>query len=189
MHLSVWFIFSCLFYCQRSGPPQCKNLLSAHVWGNCLCSCSSTALGVPLDIIQWDICSLPLRTGSVDVVVTDMPFGKRWAVLGRCCSLLPRLGFSPDRCWAGPGGEGVRNPMVKMSLKVTVVLSEHTNVWDTNSTEVVPVITKASECILQDRVKEEELGSLPSLPDGDGPDLHPRDRQGCAAYPGQEMLC
>lgn len=41
----------------------------------------------------------------------------------------------------------------------------------------------------EDRLKEEELGSLPSLPDGDGPDLHPRDGQGCAAYPGQEMLC
>ncbi|NXO86886.1 THUM3 protein, partial [Sitta europaea] len=38
---------------------------------------SSTALGVPLDVIQWDICNLPLRTGSVDIVVTDMPFGKR----------------------------------------------------------------------------------------------------------------
>lgn len=52
----------------------------------------------------------------------------------------------------------------------------------------MPLITKGSGCVLQDRVEEEELGSLPSLPDGDGPDLHPRDRQGCAAYPGQEML-
>lgn len=77
MHLSVWFVFACLFCCQRSRPPQYENLLSAHVSGNCLCSCSSTALGVPLDIIQWDICNLPLRTGSVDIVVTDMPFGKR----------------------------------------------------------------------------------------------------------------
>lgn len=48
---------------------------------------------------------------------------------------------------------------------------------------------RGSDCVLQDRVEEEELGSLPGLPDGDGPDLHPRDRQGCAAHPGQEMLC
>ncbi|XP_053153970.1 tRNA (guanine(6)-N2)-methyltransferase THUMP3 [Hemicordylus capensis] len=37
----------------------------------------STCTGKPIDSIQWDICSLPLRTGSVDVIVTDMPFGKR----------------------------------------------------------------------------------------------------------------
>ncbi|XP_066471898.1 tRNA (guanine(6)-N2)-methyltransferase THUMP3 [Tiliqua scincoides] len=37
----------------------------------------STSVGKPIDSIQWDICSLPLRTGSVDVIVTDMPFGKR----------------------------------------------------------------------------------------------------------------
>lgn len=37
----------------------------------------STSVGKPIDSIQWDICSLPLRTGSVDIIVTDMPFGKR----------------------------------------------------------------------------------------------------------------
>ncbi|XP_072454683.1 tRNA (guanine(6)-N(2))-methyltransferase THUMP3 isoform X2 [Notamacropus eugenii] len=33
--------------------------------------------GLPIDAVQWDICNLPLRTGSVDIIVTDMPFGKR----------------------------------------------------------------------------------------------------------------
>ncbi|KAF7250111.1 THUMP domain-containing protein 3 [Varanus komodoensis] len=37
----------------------------------------STSPGKPIDSIQWDSCCIPLRTGSVDVVVTDMPFGKR----------------------------------------------------------------------------------------------------------------
>ncbi|XP_073207332.1 tRNA (guanine(6)-N(2))-methyltransferase THUMP3 isoform X3 [Lepidochelys kempii] len=38
---------------------------------------SGTSWGIPIDTIQWDICNLPLRTSSVDVIVTDMPFGKR----------------------------------------------------------------------------------------------------------------
>ncbi|KAG8128051.1 putative THUMP domain-containing protein [Naja naja] len=36
----------------------------------------STSTGIPIDSIQWDSCNLPLRTGSVDVIVTDLPFGK-----------------------------------------------------------------------------------------------------------------
>lgn len=30
-----------------------------------------------VDVFQWDVCRLPLRTASVDVIVTDMPFGKK----------------------------------------------------------------------------------------------------------------
>ncbi|NWR90825.1 THUM3 protein, partial [Furnarius figulus] len=59
---------------------------------------SSNALGVPLDIIQWDICNLPLRTGSVDIVVTDMPFGKRigskkknWDLYPACLMEIGRI--------------------------------------------------------------------------------------------------
>ncbi|TNN85632.1 THUMP domain-containing protein 3 [Liparis tanakae] len=37
----------------------------------------STASGLPIDTVQWDLCNLPIRTGSVDIVITDMPFGKR----------------------------------------------------------------------------------------------------------------
>ncbi|XP_077983168.1 tRNA (guanine(6)-N(2))-methyltransferase THUMP3-like [Glandiceps talaboti] len=35
------------------------------------------SLPVKTDIVQWDICNLPLKTNSVDVFVTDLPFGKR----------------------------------------------------------------------------------------------------------------
>ncbi|NXE53809.1 THUM3 protein, partial [Casuarius casuarius] len=59
---------------------------------------SSTSLGIPLDIIQWDICNLPLRTGSVDVIVTDMPFGKRigskkknWDLYPACLMEMGRI--------------------------------------------------------------------------------------------------
>ena len=30
------------------------------------------AVGVPIAVLQWDISQLPLRTASVDIVVTDM---------------------------------------------------------------------------------------------------------------------
>ncbi|KTG46255.1 hypothetical protein cypCar_00003856 [Cyprinus carpio] len=34
--------------------------------------------GLPLDIVQWDLCNLPMRSSSVDIIITDMPFGKRY---------------------------------------------------------------------------------------------------------------
>lgn len=47
------------------------------------------SLGLPIDTIQWDICNLPLRTGSVDIIVTDMPFGKRMGSKKRNWNLYP----------------------------------------------------------------------------------------------------
>ncbi|NXT68227.1 THUM3 protein, partial [Chaetops frenatus] len=65
---------------------------------------SSAALGVPLDIIQWDICNLPLRTGSVDVVVTDMPFGKRIGSKKKNWDLYPACLMEMGRiCTPGTG--------------------------------------------------------------------------------------
>lgn len=32
---------------------------------------------LPLDIYQWDVCNLPLKSNRVDVFVTDLPFGKK----------------------------------------------------------------------------------------------------------------
>ncbi|XP_048346323.1 tRNA (guanine(6)-N2)-methyltransferase THUMP3 [Sphaerodactylus townsendi] len=52
----------------------------------------------PIDSIQWDICNLPLRTGSVDAIVTDMPFGKRigskkknWDLYPACLMEMGRI--------------------------------------------------------------------------------------------------
>ncbi|XP_012781387.1 tRNA (guanine(6)-N2)-methyltransferase THUMP3 isoform X2 [Ochotona princeps] len=45
--------------------------------------------GLPIDAAQWDICSLPLRTASVDIIVTDMPFGKRMGSKKRNWNLYP----------------------------------------------------------------------------------------------------
>lgn len=30
-----------------------------------------------MDTVRWDLCSLPIRTSSIDIIITDMPFGKR----------------------------------------------------------------------------------------------------------------
>ncbi|NWX24069.1 THUM3 protein, partial [Aegotheles bennettii] len=65
---------------------------------------SSTSLGIPLDIIQWDICNLPLRTGSVDVIVTDMPFGKRIGSKKKNWDLYPACLMEMGRiCTPGTG--------------------------------------------------------------------------------------
>ncbi|XP_007522327.1 tRNA (guanine(6)-N2)-methyltransferase THUMP3 isoform X1 [Erinaceus europaeus] len=50
---------------------------------------SKLSYGLPIDAIQWDICNLPLRTGSVDVIVTDMPFGKRMGSKKKNWNLYP----------------------------------------------------------------------------------------------------
>lgn len=80
LHWFPWPYF-CIYSLASITDVTLKMFSVNHVWDECLCTCSSTSLGIPLDIIQWDICNLPLRTGSVDVIVTDMPFGKRWGVV------------------------------------------------------------------------------------------------------------
>ncbi|NXC16309.1 THUM3 protein, partial [Corythaeola cristata] len=65
---------------------------------------SSTSLGIPLDIVQWDICNLPLRTGSVDIIVTDMPFGKRIGSKKKNWDLYPACLMEMGRiCTPGTG--------------------------------------------------------------------------------------
>ncbi|KAL6111477.1 thumpd3 [Pungitius sinensis] len=49
----------------------------------------SGASGLPIDTVQWDLCNLPIRTGSVDIVVTDMPFGKRMGSRKKNWDLYP----------------------------------------------------------------------------------------------------
>ncbi|XP_010336145.3 tRNA (guanine(6)-N(2))-methyltransferase THUMP3 isoform X4 [Saimiri boliviensis] len=50
---------------------------------------SKPSWGLPIDAVQWDICNLPLRTGSVDIIVTDLPFGKRIGSKKRNWNLYP----------------------------------------------------------------------------------------------------
>ncbi|XP_077055177.1 tRNA (guanine(6)-N(2))-methyltransferase THUMP3 [Siphateles boraxobius] len=45
--------------------------------------------GLPLDIVQWDLCNLPMRSSSVDIIITDMPFGKRMGSKKKNWELYP----------------------------------------------------------------------------------------------------
>ncbi|KAM4612993.1 tRNA (guanine(6)-N(2))-methyltransferase THUMP3 isoform 1-T2 [Polymixia lowei] len=48
-----------------------------------------SAPGLPIDTIQWDLCHLPIKTGSVDIIITDMPFGKRMGSRKKNWDLYP----------------------------------------------------------------------------------------------------
>ncbi|XP_054473249.1 THUMP domain-containing protein 3 [Anoplopoma fimbria] len=57
-----------------------------------------SASGLPIDTVRWDLCNLPMRTGSVDIVITDMPFGKRmgsrknnWDLYPSCLREMARV--------------------------------------------------------------------------------------------------
>lgn len=48
-----------------------------------------SASGLPIDTVQWDLCNLPIRTSSVDIIITDMPFGKRMGSRKKNWDLYP----------------------------------------------------------------------------------------------------
>lgn len=65
---------------------------------------SHTSWGLPIDAVHWDIFNLPLRTGSVDVIVTDMPFGKRVGSKKKNWDLYPAFLLEMSRvCKPGTG--------------------------------------------------------------------------------------
>ncbi|CAJ1050988.1 THUMP domain-containing protein 3 [Xyrichtys novacula] len=47
------------------------------------------ASGLPIDTVRWDLCNLPMRTSSVDIIITDMPFGKRMGSRKKNWDLYP----------------------------------------------------------------------------------------------------
>ncbi|KAM7402070.1 hypothetical protein PAMP_017340 [Pampus punctatissimus] len=59
---------------------------------------TGSASGLPIDTVQWDLCNLPIRTSSVDIIITDMPFGKRmgskknnWDLYPSCLREMARV--------------------------------------------------------------------------------------------------
>lgn len=56
-------------------PYGCRNSLVTVEENSILCFLYRKTL--PLDIYQWDVCNLPLKSNRVDVFVTDLPFGKK----------------------------------------------------------------------------------------------------------------
>ncbi|XP_041639186.1 THUMP domain-containing protein 3 [Cheilinus undulatus] len=49
----------------------------------------SSVPGLPIDTVRWDLCNLPMRTSSVDIIITDMPFGKRMGSRKKNWDLYP----------------------------------------------------------------------------------------------------
>ncbi|XP_061544214.1 THUMP domain-containing protein 3 isoform X2 [Phycodurus eques] len=47
------------------------------------------APGLPIDTVRWDLASLPMRSSSVDIIITDMPFGKRMGSRKKNWDLYP----------------------------------------------------------------------------------------------------
>ncbi|KAM4722749.1 tRNA (guanine(6)-N(2))-methyltransferase THUMP3-like [Rhinophrynus dorsalis] len=63
----------------------------------------SAPQGFPIDVAQWDISSLPLRSGSVDAIVMVIPFG-RWIDSKKYWDLYPAWLQEMSRvCRAGTG--------------------------------------------------------------------------------------
>ncbi|XP_015730778.1 THUMP domain-containing protein 3 isoform X1 [Coturnix japonica] len=98
---------------------------------------SSASLGAPLDIVQWDICNLPLRTGSVDVIVTDMPFGKRIGSKKKNWDLYPACLMEMGRiCTPGTGRAVLLTQDKKCFIKA---LSRLGHIWRKSHTVWVNV--------------------------------------------------
>ncbi|XP_053933020.1 tRNA (guanine(6)-N2)-methyltransferase THUMP3 isoform X2 [Cuculus canorus] len=97
----------------------------------------STSSGIPLDIIQWDICNLPLRTGSVDIIVTDMPFGKRIGSKKKNWDLYPSCLMEMGRiCTPGTGRAVLLTQDKKCFVKA---LSRMGHIWRKSQTVWVNV--------------------------------------------------
>ncbi|XP_066899663.1 tRNA (guanine(6)-N2)-methyltransferase THUMP3 isoform X4 [Kogia breviceps] len=89
--------------------------------------------GLPIDTIQWDICNLPLRTGSVDIIVTDMPFGKRMGSKKRNWNLYPACLREMSRvCRPGTGQAVLLTQDKKCFIKA---LSGMGHLWRKNKME------------------------------------------------------
>ncbi|XP_071808944.1 tRNA (guanine(6)-N(2))-methyltransferase THUMP3-like isoform X1 [Asterias amurensis] len=79
-----------------------------------------------MDVIQWDVTNLPLRTNSLDVIVSDMPFGKRMGSRLNNWELYRRSLLEMGRVCRQGSGRAVlltqdKKCMAKILLKVSSV--------------------------------------------------------------------
>uniref|UniRef100_S4R896 THUMP domain containing 3 n=1 Tax=Petromyzon marinus TaxID=7757 RepID=S4R896_PETMA len=80
---------------------------------------SGRGRSLPVDIVQWDVCRLPLKTASVDACVTDMPFGKRMGSRRRNWDLYPACLLELARvCRPGTGRAALLTQDKKCMSKV-----------------------------------------------------------------------
>ncbi|XP_064486584.1 tRNA (guanine(6)-N2)-methyltransferase THUMP3-like isoform X2 [Ornithodoros turicata] len=72
------------------------------------------------DLEQWDVCHLPLRNGSVDVFISDLPFGKRMGSRPDNRTLYPRLLTEIGRVCTPGTGRAILLTQDKKTLSVSV---------------------------------------------------------------------
>ena len=63
--------------------------------------------GLPLDIYQWDVSSLPVKTDSVNVIISDLPFGKKSGSKHENWALYPKALTEMARVCLAQGGRAV----------------------------------------------------------------------------------
>lgn len=75
---------------------------------------------LPADLLRWDVNRLPLRNGSVDIFVTDLPFGKRMGSRPDNRTLYPKLLAELGRVARPRTGKAVLLTQDKKTLSVAV---------------------------------------------------------------------
>lgn len=78
------------------------------------------SFNIKVDIFQWDACVLPLRNNSVDVFVTDLPFGKRMGSKFDNRKLYPRLLEEMARVCKNKTGRAVLLTQDKKTMSQTI---------------------------------------------------------------------
>eukprot|EP00117_Sycon_ciliatum_P038475 scpid20302/ scgid5409/ THUMP domain-containing protein 3 len=78
---------------------------------------------LPIDTYLWDVGQLPLRTGSVDAFVSDLPFGKRIGSAANNKVLYPRLLLEMARVCRCTTGRAVLMSLDKRTLLRSVSAS------------------------------------------------------------------
>lgn len=118
---------------------------------------SNSASGLPIDTVRWDLCNLPIRTSSVDIIITDMPFGKRY----------PQNNPVQYKTW-------LPRQLVDVLLTKVDVLKDG------------GCICRMTICpaVFQNGLEEEELGPVPLLSERNGPCEQTWDGKGGLIDPG-----
>lgn len=62
---------------------------------------------LPLDIYQWNVCNLPLKSDSVDVFISDLPFGKKSGSKHENWNLYPKALEEMARVCCAKSGRAV----------------------------------------------------------------------------------
>ncbi|KAH6921800.1 hypothetical protein HPB50_004999 [Hyalomma asiaticum] len=99
--------------------PEARHVFTTTPWRvTLLWHCSSGQLC--MDVCQWNVCALPLRTASVDVFITDLPFGKRMGSRPDNRVLYPKLLHELARAARPRTGRAVLLTQDKKSLSLAV---------------------------------------------------------------------